>query len=129
MIQTNALTKPFDPFDALDELGEAEAFTAGVLRNQVRQIVVSYHHTFDVLYEAVQNAVDGCAKAFAYHREAVTAPPYVPKVDVTVDLDANAVEIVDNGLGMTVDTVKKYFFTPYSTLKVAHEVDGNFQFV
>lgn len=88
-----------------------------MLRNEVAEIIGSYHHDFDHFYECIQNAVDACQKAFADYQSKGQSANYVPEVAVAIDLKANTVTVSDNGVGMSKEVVLKFFFTPYATSK------------
>lgn len=111
----NGLTQEFNPLAQVAMWREDADYAAQILRNQVRQIVGSYHHDYDHFYETIQNAVDSCEKALQHYRSLEV--DYLPEVRVIVDLTENKLTVIDNGLGMSADTVQKYLFTPNATLK------------
>lgn len=121
--QANSLVASFNPLRAVD--GEAlDEYAASLIRNRVKEIIGSYHHSFDHLYECIQNAVDSCEKAYALYQAQPGGSGYLPTVTVTIDLQDNSLTVVDNGIGMSNDVVTRYFFTPNGTLKTAAN-DGN----
>jgi hypothetical protein len=122
---TNTLTEAFNPLMAVRDAGQTDLYAAELLRNNVEEIIGSYHHQFDHLYECVQNAVDACEKAFKVYRDSQTDGEYLPTITVVVDLKSNSLTIVDNGVGMARETVIKYFFTPYATLKTPQPVSDS----
>jgi len=113
----NSLSQPFNPLRSLGDV--TDAYAAELLRNNVKEIIGSYHHTFDHLYECIQNAVDACERAYTLSIRESVSTQYLPLVSVTVDLQKNQLTVLDNGLGMSTDVVLKYFFTPNATLKSA----------
>jgi hypothetical protein len=120
---TNSLQQPFNPLQSLGDT--TDEYAAMLLRNEVKEIIGSYHHTFDQLYECVQNAVDACERAFVEYQGDAQDAGYLPQVSIIVDLKSNQITVIDNGLGMPNDIVLKYFFTPHATLKATAE--GNQQ--
>jgi hypothetical protein len=113
---SNSLTKSFDPLSTA-EWDQSGSYIAELKRNEVAQIIASYHHDFDHFYESIQNAVDACEKAFVDYQRRKRGAEYTPKVEVVVNLQTNALAVIDNGVGMPMAAVLKYFFTPYATLK------------
>ena len=112
---SNALTAAFNPLMALSKTDGNEEYVAELLRNQVSQIIGSYHHQFDHLYESIQNAVDACEKTLdAYEQK---NQDYLPEVQVVIDLDQNKLVVIDNGVGMSKEELTQFFFTPNATLK------------
>jgi len=64
-------------------------------RRTVEGILESYHSNYDVLAEAVQNAVDAVEDAKLEELKA----PYL--IEVTVNLDGNWIGVLDTGIGMS----------------------------
>lgn len=112
----NSLAEPFEPLSA-EAAGEDATYFRELRRNQVLQIIESYHHDFDHFYESIQNAVDACQRAFSEYEKQNRSTEYSPRVDVEVNLKSNSLTVIDNGLGMPSDVVRRFFFTPYATLK------------
>lgn len=106
----NALKAPFNP---LGQVASDEDYRCVILRTQVAEIVGSYHHAFDVFLEAVQNAVDACEDRYILESEG----DYSPQIKIEIDLESNTLRILDNGIGMTLDDITQYFFTPFATRK------------
>lgn len=113
---TNALTSAFNPLELIPH-NDANTYAAELMRNQVSEIIGSYHHQFDHFYECLQNATDACEKAYKAAVDNGTTATYSPLIKIIVNLQQNSLTVIDNGLGMTKDVVLKYFFTPYATLK------------
>lgn len=113
---TNSLITAFNPLTTKGSEASNE-YVSELLRNEVNEIINSYHHKFDQLYECIQNAVDACESAYVNAKKHKV--DYAPLVRVEIDLDHNRIEVTDNGLGMTKEEVLYYFFTPYATLKGA----------
>jgi len=112
----NSLREPFNPLQIMQAEGEDE-YVAELMRNNISEIINSYHHDFDHFYESVQNGVDACEKAFRQSEEDGSSADYTPSIKIIVNLNENSLTVVDNGTGMSTDIVLKYFFTPYATLK------------
>ena len=53
----NSLVASFNPLDTVQG-NELDEYAASLMRNRVKEIIGSYHHRFDHLYECMQNAVD-----------------------------------------------------------------------
>lgn len=79
-------------------------------RLSVQGILESYHSNYDALSEAVQNAVDAIEDA----KLEGLKEPYL--VEVTISLAGNWISVLDTGLGMTLDQVKRAF-APQVTYK------------
>ena len=76
----------------------------------VEGILESYHSNYDVLSEAVQNAVDAVEDA----KLASLGSPFL--IDVTINLTENTLSVLDTGIGMTPDQVASAF-APHVTFK------------
>ena len=96
---------PVDPLVLVTEHVDAE-----YRRRVVEGILESYHSNYDVVSEAVQNAVDAVEDA----KLTGLAEPYI--IEVTVDLSQNRIGILDTGVGMTLDEVASVF-APHVSLK------------
>ncbi|TET39638.1 MAG: hypothetical protein E3J65_03595 [Dehalococcoidia bacterium] len=119
-VGSNLLSESFNPLRIAAELPAVEEYLNQLNRNQVRQIVISYHQTYDHLHEVLQNAVDACECAFRRYANTANAQaqaPYEPHIEVRVDVDGNKLIVADNGIGMTLDEVQRFLFTPYATAK------------
>lgn len=114
-LMNNTLVASFNPLKILGDT--TDTYAAELMRQQVKEIIGSYHHQFDHLYECVQNAVDACERAFVTFGASPDGADYVPMVKITVNLENNSIKVIDNGLGMANEIVTKYFFTPYATMK------------
>lgn len=79
-------------------------------RRTVEGILESYHSNYDVLSEAVQNAVDAVEDA---KLERLSAP-YL--IEITVNLAENWIGILDTGVGMTPQEVTSAF-APHVSFK------------
>jgi hypothetical protein len=112
----NALANSFNPLDYIKTSDKGEEYYAELMRNNIGEIIGSYHHQFDHLYECIQNAVDACEKAY-WHYQDQKRSDYVPEINISLDLDRSKFAVLDNGVGMSRESVQKYFFTPYGTLK------------
>jgi hypothetical protein len=79
-------------------------------RRTVEGILESYHSNYDVLAEAVQNAVDAVEDA----KLGELKPPFL--IEVTVNLADNWVGILDTGVGMSLEEVTSAF-APHVSFK------------
>ena len=123
--ETNILTEPINPFKTDETLPGAEDYFNELKRNEVRQIVISYHQTYDHFHEILQNALDACETAFdiyANEPERQARTPYEPHIEIKIDVDGNKLTVADNGEGMTLSKVKRYLFTQYATDKPYSQV-------
>src|SRR4051812_40920992 len=68
-------------------------------KQQVRNIIRSYHHPTDVLAEPIQNAVDEVEQALRVG--AIDAG----KVTVVLDTQQNQISVIDNGRGISSEQV------------------------
>jgi len=84
-------------------------------RRTVEGILESYHSNYDVLAEAVQNAVDAVEDAKLANLKA----PYL--IEVTVNLVDNWIGILDTGVGMSPGEVTSAF-APHVSFKQSSPV-------
>lgn len=112
----NSLKDSFEPL-LIEKKFYNKKYNIEILKTQIKEIIGSYHHKFDQLYEAVQNAIDACEDAYNNYKESGSQFTYVPSISIEVDLDKNKVTIIDNGMGMEPSELKKYYFKPHATLK------------
>lgn len=97
----NGLTTAVWPIDPLQHVtGSSDA---EFRRRTIQGILESYHSSYDVLAEGLQNAVDAVEDASL----AGLAGPY--SVQVTINLTENWLAIMDSGLGMSLDQVTSAF--------------------
>lgn len=77
--------------------------------------------------ELIQNAVDACREREFLEKEANNVN-YTPKVDVHIlhENEKFFFEICDNGKGMTIEEIKKYFLTAGSSLRNSYEWQKDF---
>jgi len=75
---------PFDPLDAVTTTAEDR-------RRVISGILESYNSNYDVLAEAVQNAVDAVEDAALLKLKG----PFL--IEVTVNLTENSIEVLDTG--------------------------------
>lgn len=91
---TMTVTFPLDPLSFIGNNDEME-----YRRRTIQGILESYHGNYDVLAEAVQNAVDAVEDAHL----AGLGDPFL--VEVTVNLTNNWISVLDTGIGMSPDQV------------------------
>ncbi len=60
--------------------------------------------------EMLQNAIDACNERSVYESSR-SKEKYKPHISVSIDTKSNTIEITDNGIGMTADTVLQYYLT------------------
>lgn len=120
---SNLLCEPFNPFRLAEQQPLMEQYFNNLKRNEVRQIIISYHQRYDHFHEVLQNAVDACERAYraSVDGEQPTSP-YEPHIKIKINVDSNKITVIDNGTGITLDDVHKYLFTPYATNKPDYPV-------
>jgi hypothetical protein len=99
-----------DSFDPLGVNPHDPAAAIHYARNRVKNIVESYHGRFDLLAEAVQNAVDAIEARWNDWNgtdppDATTSPDERPTLLVRIHTDTNLIEIIDNGIGIAAHAV------------------------
>lgn len=72
-------------------------------RRTIQGILESYHSSYNVLAEAIQNAVDAVEDAF------LEGMPGPYSVEVTVNLTENWIAVLDSGIGMSFQQVTSAF--------------------
>ncbi len=107
-----AVTFPLDPLQSVPGTVDVE-----YRRRTVEGILESYHSNYDVLSEAVQNAVDAVEDA----KLAGLGAPFL--IEVTVNLTENTISVLDSGIGMTPEQVTSAF-APHVTFKKHSPVKG-----
>ena len=85
------------PLDPLSRIGNQD--DKEYRRRTIQGILESYHGNYDVLAEAVQNAVDAVEDAHL----AGCGEPFL--VEVTVNLTNNWISVLDTGIGMNPEQV------------------------
>src|SRR5688500_2211093 len=85
-----------DSFNPLAAITTAVAEAA--VKRRVRNVIKSYHHASDLLMEPIQNAVD----------EVSNAGIDTGIVRVSIDVDRDRVEVLDNGRGMTLEDARRF---------------------
>ncbi len=65
------------------------------------------------LRELIQNAVDACLckKEIEDSDDNYKVDDYTPRIKIILDKNVNKVKVLDNGIGMTGNVLKNYFFT------------------
>jgi hypothetical protein len=108
-----SVPRSFDPFDSRRRLPPTELDQ--IERHEIYNIIQSYHGNYDLFGELLQNAVDAVQK-----RWNKKAKGYEPAIWIYIDLDANSVTALDNGVGMSEGRFK-LAFAPQVTDKTADE--------
>lgn len=96
---------PYNPIDTVMRSPEHA-------RRTILGVLESYNSNYDALAEAVQNSMDALEDA------SLNKLPGPFLIDITIDLLANAISILDTGIGMTQDQVCEAF-APSATFKDA----------
>jgi len=99
------ITFPIDPLQRVTQSEDLE-----YRRRTVEGVLESYHSNYDVLSEAVQNAIDAVEDAKLAREKA----PYL--IEVTVNLAENWISVLDTGVGMTPEEVTTAF-APHVSFK------------
>ena len=94
---------PYNPIDSAMK-------TPDHARRTIQGILDSYNSNYDALAEAVQNSMDALEDAAL----AKLPAPYL--LEITVDLQANSLSVLDTGIGMTQEQVCESF-APSATYK------------
>lgn len=102
---TKAINFPVDPLQKAPSAADQE-----YRRRAVEGILESYHSNYDVLSEAVQNAVDAVEDA----KLIGLAAPYL--IEITVNLSENWIGVLDTGIGMKPEEVASAF-APHISFK------------
>jgi hypothetical protein len=103
--QIQQVTFPLDPLQRVSGGMDTE-----YRRRTVEGVLESYHSNYDVLAEAVQNAVDAVEDA----KLTDLKPPFL--IEVTVNLSENWIGILDTGVGMSPEEVTSAF-APHVSFK------------
>jgi len=116
------MTEEFKPFDPLEEI--TGTIPTDIHKVIIRGILDSYHSNYDVLSEALQNAIDAIEEEYKIRTEKKGKPDedYVPTVWITIDLPSNRIQVCDNGPGIAWDYFKKVLvpgFTAKALLKLS----------
>jgi hypothetical protein len=99
----SGITFPVDPLEFM-------TLTSHDRRRAISGILESYNGAYDVLTEAVQNAVDAV-------EDSILLTLKGPRlIHVTVNLKDNWISVLDTGVGMTADEISKSF-TPNKSFK------------
>ena len=96
-------TLPYDPIDSAMKSPEHA-------KRAIQGILESYNSNYDALAEAVQNSMDALEDACL----GKLPGPYL--LEITIDLKANAISILDTGIGMSQEQICEAF-APTATFK------------
>lgn len=99
----------FNPL--LSDAGENDVFLL-LQRRVLKNILDSYHGTYDVFAEVTQNAVDAIDKRRTWNDD------FSPKIDVTVDIPNRQFTIIDNGIGISDENWRK-ILAPHESFQEA----------
>lgn len=112
------------PFDPLDYRPQDPSELSAHARNIVKNVLDSYTGRFDVLAEAVQNAMDAVEARWGDGLDEAEGrlDGEVPTIRIVIDAsDAfNSITVTDNGVGIPVGKLKEVF-TPHLSPKLAYE--------
>ena len=103
---TQSIRFPLDPLTA-----DAESFDDAARRRAVVGVLDSYHGTYDIPSEAIQNAVDAVEDAALLQ----LGGPY--RIEIHIDLNRNTMSFLDTGVGMEFKQVARAF-APHVSYKV-----------
>ncbi len=103
---------PFDPLAAKNTQVNEAALSA--LKREISNILSSYVGWYDPFAELIQNALDSVEARVAVERSAGTGTAYQPQVRVLIDLDANALTITDNGIGLDKEKFEQFLAPNFS---------------
>ena len=87
---------PLDPLESVTKHADSD-----YRRRTIGGILESYHGNYDILAEALQNAVDAVEDA----KLGGSNGPF--EIVVTIDLDQNTIAVLDTGIGMTKQEVAR----------------------
>lgn len=103
---------PFDPLAAKNtHINEA---ALGALKREISNILSSYVGWYDPFSELIQNALDSVEARVLIERSAGTEMNYQPQVRVLIDLDANALTVSDNGIGLDKEKFEQFLAPNFS---------------
>lgn len=111
---------PLDPL-----MATADSFDDAARRRAVVGVLDSYHGTYDIPCEAIQNAVDAVEDAALLD----LGGPY--RIDIGIDLNRNRMSFLDSGVGMDFAQVARAF-APHVSFKVqsqAHRKRSNYKYL
>lgn len=91
-----------DAFNPLLSAGPADDEILEVQRRSLQNVAESYHRTYDVFAELLQNAVDA-----VYQRYSEGDSSYNAKIWVDLDLARNEINVTDNGTGIAEDQFRR----------------------
>jgi hypothetical protein len=94
---------PYNPIDSAMKTPEHA-------RRTIQGILESYNSNYDAIAEAIQNSMDALEDAALFKLPG----PYL--IEIAIDLMANAVSVLDTGIGMTQEQICESF-APSSTYK------------
>ena len=103
---------PFDPLKVA-----AAAFDDAARRRAVLGVLDSYHSTYDIPSEAIQNAIDAVEDA------SLLGLPGPYRLEVSIDLESNTISFLDTGVGMNFEQVTQAF-APHVSFKSISSAHG-----
>lgn len=105
----------FTPFDPLEfkntRVNEA---ALGALKREIDNILSSYVGWYDPFCELIQNALDAVEARVAFETAAGTEANYTPSIAIRIDLDQNALTVVDNGIGLDKEKFEQFLAPNFS---------------
>jgi hypothetical protein len=105
----------FAPFDPLAfKNTQTNDAALGALKREIENILSSYVGWYDPFCELLQNSLDAVEARLAIEKSAGTNASYRPKIDVTIDLDENALTVTDNGIGLDKDKFEQFLAPNFS---------------
>jgi len=105
----------FTPFDPLSfkNTNVTDAALAS-LKREIENILSSYIGWYDPFGELIQNALDAVEAREEYEKSAGTGVNYHPKIDISIDLDDNALTVTDNGIGLDQEQFQQFLAPNFS---------------
>jgi hypothetical protein len=105
----------FSPFDPLEfKSTNVNDAALGAMKREITNILSSYVGWYDPFCELIQNALDSVDARRQLEKSAGDLGAYEPLVRVTVDLDANALTVTDNGIGLDQDRFQQFLAPNFS---------------
>lgn len=115
----------FPPFDPLEfKNTKVNDAALGALKREIENILSSYVGWYDPFCELIQNALDAVEARLAIEKSAGTESGYTPRVSISIDLDANALTVTDNGIGLDKDKFEQ-FLAPNFSFKSGSKTRGH----
>lgn len=104
----------FVPFDPLEFKNSKITDAAlGSLKREISNILSSYVGWYDPFCELIQNALDAVDTRAKFEWSG-DGQSYVPRIDITVNLDENYLVVTDNGIGLDQEQFQQFLAPSFS---------------